>query len=327
MNDEIDRILINAAEEIRRIIMPHLGYLKKALSYYNTYHDTQSLGRALSHLQQIDRLLQGTRESTQALEPLQRAAYSSLRHDIAQPIFSIMGYLELIQNDKATKTRNWPKIETAMRTMETWLSIDTQADVPLIKIAWGSCELFHGNYGDIDAKIIGRHEERVCTVYSTAVRRIYQAMHNATKAAREGVPIQIRLIPSIERGYGVIAVQDNGTGMNPDAILASARVSGYTGTPGTVYDTLALVLDIDTRQQLAGVSGFRQTHRNGNGVGLTSSALAIRGGEPVDLETTIEQEGRLLTIDREHPNGYDAGRQTTGTTFRFYFPLTQIANG
>ncbi len=325
MNEEIDRVLISAAEDIGRIIKPSLMELKTALLSYHTYTRSRDLERALGHATRVNELLKDTRHSTHTLDPFSRAAYSSLRHDIAQPLAVVMGRIELIQRDKSIITRSWPIIETAIQTIETWLSIDHQAEIFLKSIAKGSYNLFKGNYSDVDAEIQGLCEEKVRTIYSTAVRRVYQAIHNATKAAQEGVPIQIKLIPSVEGRYGVIAVQDNGTGMNPETILAAARENGYTGTPATLYDTFALVLDIDTRQQLVGVSGFRRTQRNGSGVGLTSSALAIRGGEPVNLETTIEREGRLLTIDRLHPNGYDARKETTGTTFKFYFPLVQTA--
>ncbi|MFA6889291.1 MAG: ATP-binding protein [Candidatus Woesearchaeota archaeon] len=311
MQEDLDTLLMGVAAELERQIRPHLTRLRSDLDIYRKSQNPAFLILAQTDAQAIETILNQQRDSKNLMSDLDDAT-RSLRHDIRQPLHGVIGYLSLIES-QTDPTKMLNEVCHYMTKIEMWLHMDQQSGISLSDII---TSVHHFVDNSMIRMIFKDKDREVYTVPSFTIRRIYQAVHNAKKAKKENVALEITLSCYIEGIYGVITIEDNGIGINPETIAATACAAGYS-VQLTYYDTIRQIL-------LPGVSGFKQMGRVGNGTGLTSTRLAAeKGGESVDLETTIEETGGLLTIDKQHPQGAYGLKPHTGTTFKFYFPLAQ----
>ncbi len=322
MDLDLEATLVAACEHIR----VELDTLPAEIELYINHLEAplpeetrvQVLEQLYSSGERIQKRLTQIRQSITPSH-LDYVATVSLIHDLNSSVTILLGSTELWQENVSQNYLQYIKISAAQ--IQTWLHIDTEDDVPVRTLF-----TLVSDFSNDDLKereITFEHSagsDIVRVIPSFTTRRLYQTVRNAMKARTDpSAPYAITMHSHTEGDSCVVAIIDHGIGIYPSVIRKAAQTAGITSEQPTLYDTLCQIFQ-------PSVSGFKEMCILGQGHGLNSASLAAqRGGQDVTLETTIyDPEGTLVTINKEHPNGYvDPTKTTTGTTFKYYLPLAK----
>lgn len=249
-------------------------------------------------------------------------AVASLRHDLGSSLMMLSSALEMLEPNPREVVRYMRFMKTGVKQINLWLHVDSEQEIRVSALFQLVCDFVNEEMAEKKIQFsYDSCDETIHVIPSFTTRRLYQTVRNAIKARSDSsIPYAITMSAGREGDSSVVEICDHGIGIYPSTITRAARNAGYTQEPTTFYDAICLIFN-------SGVSGFREMNRPGTGDGLTSTVLAAeKSGQKVALETTIyDPEGTLITINDQHKNGYvDPTKTTTGTTFKYYFPLTKI---